>query len=414
MKSMDSWGAESSSSSSASFKPDEIVLACTSLGQPADLKFPLDFVRDKIFLTGITGSGKSWTGGLLMEEINRVGLQFVCFDVLGAHGGLSQLPNVEELNPKGGESVNVKGLIDRLRKEPTSFVIDISNLALDRQQQLVRDYCDDLLQAKLGKGIMTIFEECQDFVPQQGKPNSFDGIVRLCKLGRQNGYGVCLISQRPASVSKEALSQCSTYMIHNLINHRDLKAVEDQMGFGTDKSQVKKVLGGISAAQQGEVVCYSPTYYRDEGFFRASKIRDDRKVTHTGKNIEMKPATFNANSSFTPEPSRTLSTVGEWRSEVSSSFGMEGDAFDAMPTDDGLPKQDSLRGLASVDVERDFPDLEYVPLSERSRIEVDISEQDEFSSPNETKSPFKTPLAGIAMITVLAGGLFVATRGLTD
>ena len=261
-----------------------------------------------------------------MEEINRVGLQFVCFDVLGAHGGLSQLPNVEELSPKGGENVNVKGLIDRLGKEPTSFVIDI-NMGLDKQQQLVRDYCDDLLQAKLGKGIMTIFEECQDFVPQQGKPNSFDGIVRLCKLGRQNGYGVCLISQRPASVSKEALSQCSTYMIHNLINHRDLKAVEDQMGFGTDKSQVKKVLGGISAAQQGEVVCYSPTYYRDEGFFRASKIRDDRKVTHTGKNIEMKPATFNASPQSTPEPSRTLSTVGEWRSEVSSDLGMEGDAF---------------------------------------------------------------------------------------
>ena len=85
-----------------------------------------------------------------------------------------------------------------------------------------------------------------------------------------------------------------------------------------------------------------------------------------------------------------------------------------MPTDDGLPKQDSLRGLASVDVEKDFPDLEYVPLSERSRIEVDVSEKEDFESPNETKSLFKTPLAGIAMITVLAGGLFVATRGLTD
>ena len=86
-----------------------------------------------------------------------------------------------------------------------------------------------------------------------------------------------------------------------LINHRDLKAVEDQMGFGTDKSQVK-VLGGISAAQQGEVVCYSPTYYRDE-LFHASKIRDDRKVTTYRKNIEMKPATFNASPQSTPEPS---------------------------------------------------------------------------------------------------------------
>ena len=410
---MNSWGAESSPSSSASFKPDEIVLACTSLGQPADLKFPLDFVRDKIFLTGITGSGKSWTGGLLMEEINRVGLQFVCFDVLGAHGGLSQLPNVEELSPKGGESVNIKGLIDRLGKEPTSFVIDISDLGLDKQQQLVRDYCDDLLMAKLGKGVMTIFEECQDFVPQQGKPVSFDGIVRLCKLGRQNGYGVCLISQRPASVSKEALSQCSTYMIHNLINHRDLKAIEDQMGFGTDKSQVKKVLGGISAAQQGEVVCYSPTYYRDDGFFRPSKIREDRKVTHTGKNIEMKPATFNSAPQTAPEPSRTLSTVGEWRSEVSTG-GMEGDAFGAMPMNDGLPQQDSLRGLASVDVEKDFPDLEYVPLSERHRIEVDVSDNSEFESQASAKSPFKTPLAGIAMISILSAGAYIAIRGLTD
>ena len=409
---MNSWDAESSPSSSASMKADEIILADTSLGQPADLKFSLDFVRDKIFLTGITGSGKSWTGGLLMEEINRIGLQFVCFDVLGAHGGLSQLPNVEELHPKGGENVNIKGLIDRLQKEPTSFVIDISDLGLDKQQQIVRDYCDDLLQAKLGKGIMTIFEECQDFVPQQGKPVSFDGIVRLCKLGRQNGYGVCLISQRPASVSKEALSQCSTYMIHNLINHRDLKAIEDQMGFGTDKSQVTKVLGGISAAQQGEVVCYSPTHFRDEGFFRASKIREDRKVNHTGNNIEMKPATFNASPQTAPEPSRTLSTVGEWRSEVSTS---DGDAFGAVPMDDGLPPQDSLRGLASVDVERDFPDLEYVPLSERHRIEVDVKDNfDAEISADNTKSPFKSPLAGIAMISILSAGAFIAIRGLTD
>ena len=405
---MDTWGAESSSP----MKADEIILASTSLGQPADLVFPLDFVRDKIFLTGITGSGKSWTGGLIMEEINRVGLQFVCFDALGAHGGLSQLPNVEELNPKGGETLNVKGLIDRLKTEPTSFVIDISDLTLEKQQQLVAEYCDDLLQAKLGKGIMTIFEECQDFVPQQGKPVSFDGIVRLCKLGRQNGYGVCLISQRPASVSKEALSQCSTYMIHNLINHRDLKAVEDQMGFGTDKSEVKKVLGGISAAQQGEVVCYSPSYFRDEGFFRASKIRDDRKVTHTGNNIEMKPATYSADTTSPPEPSRTLSPIGEW-SKQSSGIGMEADSFNAMP--DLGPPQDSLRGLASVDVQEDFPDMEYVPLSERHRIEVD-EKVDKLDSENkeEPKSIFSHPITGIALIGGLTGLFFIAAKGIYD
>ena len=401
---MDSWDSESPSPA----KADEIVLASTALGQPADLSFPLDFVREKVFLTGITGCGKSWTGGLIMEEINRVGLQFVCFDALGAHGGLSQLPNVEELKPKGGETLNVKGIIDRLKKEPTSFVIDMTDLNLEKQQQIVAEYCDELLAAKLGKGIMTIFEECQDFVPQQGKPVSFDGIVRLCKLGRQNGYGVCLISQRPASVSKEALSQCSVYMIHNLINHRDLKAIEDQMGFGTDKSEVKKVLGGISAAQQGEVVCYSPSYFRDEGFFRASKIRDDRKVNHTGNNIEMKPATYSAETNFTPEPSRTLSPIGEWKTNASE-FGMKGDSLGSMPS---MGEKSSLRGLASVDVQEDFPELEYISPADRHRIEID--EKVEEKETEETKTQFRSPLVGICMITAVAGIFFLGASTLSS
>jgi hypothetical protein len=93
---------------------------------------------------------------------------------------------------------------------------------------------------------------------------------------------------------------------------------------------------------------------------------------------------------------------------------MEGDAFGAMPMNDGLPQQDSLRGLASVDVERDFPDLEYVPLSERHRIEVNMAENDFSEAHSETKSPFKSPLAGIAMISILSAGAFIAIRGLTD
>lgn len=396
---MSDWDAETKG---GSLPADKIVFADVSKGQPADLHFPLDFVRDKTFLTGMTGSGKSWTGGLLMEEINRVGLQFVCFDVLGAHDGLATLPNVESLKPSQGETVNMKGLVDRLKREPTSFVIDISGLPLDKQQSLISDYCEDLLSAQLGKGIMSVFEEVQDFVPQQGKPVSAEGIVRLCKLGRQNGYGVCLISQRPASVSKDALSQCSVYMIHNLVNHRDLKAVEDQMGFGADKNQVKKLLGGIAAASQGEVVCYSPSYFRDEGFFRASKVREDRKVTHSGSNIEIKPATY---SSEPASPSMDLSPIPSWGAEPADPLPSMDD-FSRMPASvEESPKLNAGR------VVEDFPDLEYLAPDERIRIEVD-----ENTPPlkAEEKKGMKSPLMGVGMIVAVAGGLYVVSRGLSD
>ena len=374
---------------------DQIILADVSKGQPADLKFPLDFVREKIFLGGISGSGKSFTAGLLMEEVSRVGLQFVCFDIMGAHGGLQELPNVEGLEPKQGETVNLKGLVERIKNEPTSFIIDISDLSLDKQQSLVGEYCEEMLSAKLGKGVMTVFEECQDFVPQQGKPMSSQGVIRLCKLGRQYGYGVCLISQRPASVSKDALSQCSVYIIHNLINHRDLKAVEDQMGFGADREQVKKVLSDVASATQGEVICYSPSYFRNEGFYRPSKIRSDRQVNHTGKNIEMIPATFSNKSNNSISP-------------MVSSFESTPYTFEAEPD---VAEDFTPLGLNSEDINNDF--AKYYDGEDDNYNVIDL---DKFSATvDKIKSPkFKSPFVGLGMIAVVASGMFVVIRGLSD
>jgi len=383
----------------------EIVLADVSKGQPSDLKFPLDFIREKIFICGVTGSGKSFTAGLLMEEINRLGLQFVCFDVLGAHGGLKDLPHVEGLEPKAGETVNVKGLIQRLKSEPTSFVVDLSDLSVHKQQQLVAEYCDQMLTQKLNKGIMTVFEECQDFVPQKGQPLSFGSIVRMCKLGRQYGYGVCLISQRPASVSKEALSQCSVYLIHNLINHRDLKAVEDQMGFGTDREQLKKVLTDISGATQGEVICYSPSYFKNENFYRASKVRGDRKVTHTGKNIEIKPATMQTDF----KSSYASPMIGNDFNDNSNSF--ESDTELDMKADwEVLPPVES-KSFSSSSVQSDFSSL-FESEKEKPKLEIDLSK---YESVLETESEgVKSPIMGIGMIMALAGGLFVVAKGLRE
>ena len=371
---------------------ESIILADVSKGQPSDLKFPLEFVREKIFLCGVTGSGKSFTAGLLMEEINRVGLQFVCFDVLGAHGGLKELSNVEGLEPKNGETVNLKGLVRRLGDEPTSFVIDLSDLNLIKQQTLITEYCEEMLTQKLNKGIMSIFEECQDFVPQRGIPISAGGIVRMSKLGRQYGYGVCLISQRPASVSKDALSQCSVYLIHNLINHRDLKAVEDQMGFGTDKEQLKKVLTDVSAASQGEVICYSPSYFRNENFYRASKIRGDRKVNHTGKNIEMKPAT-----------SKTNNFKASQESMLDKTYDFEGiNDYEVIPP---APKRQSLSSASLFD---EFPS--YSKPSESYVIDLDsYGEQD---TALNAEGGFKSPIMGVGMIAALTSGIFIIYRGL--
>ena len=272
--------------------PSEVFPTATEVCLGNKLRFPAygedSLISNVLFITGKRGSGKSWTAGVMMEEFHRLGLQFVCFDPLNAHGGLDQLPRIESLTPAAGQSVDMKSLVERLRTTDKSLVIAMGGLSLPKQQELIADYCEALIEARLGKGLHTILEECQDFIPQIGRPISFEPIVRLCKLGRALGYGGSLVSQRPAGVNKEALSQASVYLVHNVINNRDLKALDEQLSFGTDKRLIKKILNGISSARKGECVAYAPEFFRDRGYLVIDKIRGDRLCQHTGNNVDVK------------------------------------------------------------------------------------------------------------------------------
>jgi hypothetical protein len=198
-------------------------------------------------------------------------------------------------------------------------------------------------------------------------------------------------------------------MIHNLVNHRDLKAVEDQMGFGADRTQVKKLSSGIASATQGEVVCYSPSYFRDEGFFRASKIREDRKVTHSGSNIEIKPATFSSsNTDFSNNPSMDLSPLPSWDSESQQDFeSMQYGRQEPASFTENEEKADSLAKLSSATLEEDFPDLEYVSPEERIRIEVNEPVSLALEEPKK-----QNPVVGLAVILGIAGVSYITTRTL--
>ena len=184
-----------------------------------------------------------------------------------------------------------------------------------------------------------------------------------------------------------------------------LKAVEDQMGFGTDREQLKKVLTDISGATQGEVICYSPSYFKNENFYRASKVRGDRKVTHTGKNIEIKPATMK--SDF--KSSYTSPMIGNDFNDKTNSF--ESDTELDMEADwEVLPPVES-KSFSSSSVQSDFSSL-FESEKEKPKLEIDLSK---YESVLETESQgVKSPIMGIGMIMALAGGLFVVAKGLRE
>ena len=113
------------------------------------ISFPLKFLYQVIFVGGKRGSGKSYTAGVMMEELERLGLQYVCFDALDAHGGLDELEGVERITPVRGESVNMLKLTNKLRETGKSLIINISEIPLEQQQSLISEYCETLLSTDM-------------------------------------------------------------------------------------------------------------------------------------------------------------------------------------------------------------------------------------------------------------------------
>ena len=282
-----------------------------------EASFPPEIVYAKMFITGLSGSGKSWTTGVIMEEFSRLGLQFVCFDALGAHKGLKQLPNVVEIVPTMELHPNMERFVDEIEMNPEmSAVIDCSHIDDQTTQKIVAEYVEAMFKKRMGRGIMTFFEECQDLVPQQ-KPSleSYGPIVKMCKKGRQYGYGVCLISQRPSEVAKPALTQCTIHIIHGVIQTRDLMSVKEQIAQGTDRTATNNLLDKIRNFDTGELLIYSPSLVPDmtntRQHYLITAARSDRATEHTGENVVVQVK--NHSPEWSPNKTEMPHTVGNMR-----------------------------------------------------------------------------------------------------
>lgn len=118
--------------------------------------------------------------------------------------------------------------IKDLVKKGQATVINLRGINVDIQQLVVQRIVKDLFDArKLGKipPLFLIIEEAHNYIPEKEVTFSSKIIRNVASEGRKFGLGLCIISQRPARVDKNILSQCNTQIILRITNPNDLKAV---------------------------------------------------------------------------------------------------------------------------------------------------------------------------------------------
>ena len=122
------------------------------------------------------------------------------------------IPYNELIYPKRCSIVNLKGI------EPEVQEIIVFKLLKDLFEQ-----------RKKGKipPFFCLLEEAHNFIPERSfGEKKCSGIIRtIASEGRKFGMGLCVISQRPARIEKNVLSQCNTQIILKITNPGDLKAI---------------------------------------------------------------------------------------------------------------------------------------------------------------------------------------------
>lgn len=386
-----------------------------------EVKFPPEITYQKMFVTGASGSGKSWTVGVICEELSRLGLQFVMFDALGAHSGLSQLDNVIEVVPDMSKTVNVERLVENIANNPEiSVVVNLAHIDDGLAQELVGEYCEQLFKHRLGRAILTIFEECQDLVPQgKSAVRSHGPIIKLCKKGRQYGYGVMLISQRPHEVAKAALTQCTTYIIHNVIQTRDLMAVQDQIAQGVDKRPTRVLIDKIRAFDSGECLVYSPDLVpkmigQANVHNVLTKTRGNRTTEHSGDNVKIE---IKGGKVWHSEPNKERTIAGMKNSlDGSSMLDFEADmdiVKGKTPAEKAFQNYD-FGDEVDDDVSMDF---EPAPISDMRSYSYTVPDAGEdwavdmdFETEKETNPQLSKKVTGYGFILLLASGMFLMLK----
>ena len=233
---------------------------------------PDSVLDDDIAILGKKGGGKTFTAKGLVERLLDLKRRVLILDPLGVWAGLrtsadgtaagypiaifgglyGDLP----LDPSAAEM-----LAKIIATENLPAVIDLSELSKSKQQNFLYAFLHEL--RTLNKEALTIvLEEADVFAPQN--PQGDDSkqlhgeIDWIARRGRSRGFRLITITQRPARLAKDVLTQCATLIAHRLPAPQDRDAVKAWVDGNGDKEKAKAVFDTLAQLSVGQAWVYAP------------------------------------------------------------------------------------------------------------------------------------------------------------
>ncbi|MES3516866.1 MAG: DUF87 domain-containing protein, partial [Natronomonas sp.] len=199
----------------------------------------VDVLTGRAFVTGKSGSGKSNTASVVAEKLLDRQFGVLIVDIDGEYYGLKE--EYEILHVGGDEECDLQVGVEHAEK--------IADLALEKNVPIILDVSSFLDESKARKLLtavarqlfskekkhkqpfLLLVEEIHEYVPEGGGMDECGRmLIKVSKRGRKHGLGIVGISQRPADVKKDFITQCDWLVWHRLTWDNDTKVVGRVLG----------------------------------------------------------------------------------------------------------------------------------------------------------------------------------------
>ncbi|RJT05233.1 helicase HerA domain-containing protein [Halococcus sp. IIIV-5B] len=205
-----------------------------TLDADGEVRIPtIELLTGRGFVTGKSGGGKSNTASVVAEELLDDGHPLMIVDTDGEYYGLKE--RYEVLHAGGDDECDVQvgtehadKLAELALDGGVPVILDVSAYLDDGGHDIVRATVEALFrrEQEARRPFLLLVEEVHEFIPESGGlTEAGKMLVRVAKRGRKRGLGFCGISQRPANVKKDVITQCDWLCWHRLTWNNDTAVV---------------------------------------------------------------------------------------------------------------------------------------------------------------------------------------------
>jgi hypothetical protein len=194
----------------------------------------VEILTGRGFITGKSGSGKSNSASVVAEKLLDGGFGLLIVDIDGEYYGLKE--EYEILHAGGDEECDIQVTPEHAEKLASLALEQNVPIILDMSSYLDEAEAQELLTAvsrslfakekKQKQPFLMLVEEVHEYIPEKGSVGECGKmLIKIGKRGRKHGLGICGISQRPADVKKDFITQCDWLLWHRLTWNNDTKVV---------------------------------------------------------------------------------------------------------------------------------------------------------------------------------------------